>query len=331
MKPKVTLISCTADPVKTICDVWNASKTELPLDELPPPSEDLFRRVIAQRIPVAENVDFVFMLEGVSVSFREQMVRHRIGTHVGDRLGVDIVPDLADSSWWSQSMRIQSMGSFADRESYRVPKSLKGKLVTAPKSYRGEAFASIPPKLPADHLFQATMKTIQDAYNALVEAGVPLEDARELIPLGTQHRISWKLNLAALQHIIGKRSCWILQGSIWHPVIAGMIDELAKKVDPIFRDLSLPPCAKSDEGEHCFGGCVFKEENRRRVDGLDELPVCPLYFHNHTPWGAEGKTMRGDGPPMLDEMKTRAVEYAAFWGRNPYTLGTIESFLERVK
>jgi hypothetical protein len=310
MDPKVTLISWTNDPIKTVCDVWWASKTERPLDDLPEPDIDLFRRIIAQRIPIGEHLDFVFIMEGVSVSWREQAVRHRIGVHVGDRMGVDIVPDLADSSWWSQSMRIQDMGSFADNGAYRIPETLKG--VTL-KGARGM-------ELSAETAYRDAMREIQQTYKALVAAGVPMEDARDLIPLGAQHRISWKLNLAALQHIIGKRSCWILQAGLWHPVISGMISELVTKVDPAFQDLSMPPCAKYANGGWCFNECAFHEENRRRVDGVDKLPVCPLYFHYHTPWGHEGKTMReGSGVPMLTEMRDRAVQYADFWGRDPYT------------
>lgn len=309
--PKVTLVSWTKDPIKTLCDVWWASKTEDPLDALREPDLDLFERIIAQRIPVAEHLDFVFIMEHVSVSWREQAVRHRIGVHVGDRIGVDIVPDLPDSSWWSQSMRIQDMGKFADNGAYRIPKTLSGKSVG-------------PHREPAMELYDRTMAQIQNAYNQLVEAGVPMEDARDLIPLGAHHRISWKLNLAALQHIIGKRSCWILQASLWHPIIRGMIDEMATKVHPVFRNLAMPPCAKRADGDWCFNECVFHEENIRRVDGDDALPVCPLYFHHHTPWGREGKTMReGSGVPMLAEMRDRAVQYASFWGRDPYTLGPL--------
>jgi thymidylate synthase ThyX len=315
MDPKVTLISWTNDPIKTLCDVWWASKTEKPLDELPEPDLELFRRIIAQRIPVGEHLDFVFILENVSVSWREQAVRHRIGTHVGDRVGVDIVPDLAHSSWWSQSMRIQDMGSFADNRAYRVPETLKGKMVNAPNSLgaHGDGIDY------AENLWREAMGAIQDAYNAFVDAGVPMEDARDLIPLGAQHRISWKLNLSALQHIIGKRSCWILQAGLWHPIIAGMIRELVTKVDPIFQDLSMPPCAKYADGDWCFNECAYHEENIRRCDGDDKLPVCPLYVENHA-----GEKYFTPDLPMKHEMHDRAKQYAEFWGRDPYTLGPLE-------
>jgi hypothetical protein len=317
MKPKVTLLSWTKDPVQTLSDLWWASKTEDPLDEVRArtPDRELFRRIVAQKIPVSEALDFVFMLEGVSVSFREQMVRHRIGTKVGQRVGADIVPDLADSSWWSQSMRIQDMGNFADAGMYRVPDTLAGKQV--PMGNQGV--------MPAEEAYAQTMREIQGMYNRLVRAGVPMEDARDLIPLGAQHRISWKINLAALYHVIGKRSCWILQAGLWHPIISGMISELVEKVDPIFQDLAMPPCAKYEVetvtirgepagGDWCFSDCAYHEENIRRVDGSDALPVCPLYAEQV---GLDLST--ASDVPMLPEMHERAKDYAKFWGRDPYT------------
>jgi thymidylate synthase ThyX len=321
--PKVTLVTHTANPLETVYVVWEASKAEnrlMTVDEVKrnvPPEEvrKLFRAVLAQRIPIGEHCDFVFMIENVSVSWREQAVRHRIGTHISpERLGIDIIPDLASSSWWSQSMRIQDMGHFADNKAYRVPETLDGKEVA--------------PGIPASSLFKDTMDLVQDAYNALVAAGVPMEDARELIPLGAQHRISWKLNIASLQHIVGKRGCWILQLGIWGPVIQGMIEELATKVDPIFRELVTPPCLEANSDE--FHGCKFHEENRRRYTGDDKLPPCPLHFRNHhlperSAIGAE--IAAAETPviqakfklPMADEMNRRARDYAQFWGRHPFT------------
>jgi len=322
-EPKVTLLTWTSLPLETVYSVWQASKNEDPLvtpeqvkrDVDPSEVRDLFRRVIAQRIPIGEHLDFVFMIENVSVSWREQAVRHRIGVSPSpERLGADIglvevdrVPDLSDSSWWSQSMRIQNMGKFADNEAYRLPATVRG-------------------DIGLELMFKRVMKTIQDAYNELVEAGVPMEDARELIPLGAQHRISWRLNIGALQHIVGKRGCWILQLGIWGPVIRGMISELVAKVDPIFGELVTPPCLDGDK----FTGCKYHEECRRRIDGEDALPPCPLHLvHHHIPDNCVGPpdSQRPYDPavqerlslPMAAEMRARAKDYEAFWGRNPYT------------
>jgi hypothetical protein len=326
--PKVTLLSHTAFPLETVYSVWEASKgegkllspAEVRMTVKPEEVRKLFRSVIAQKIPIGEHIDFVFMLENISISWREQAVRHRIGTKASpERLGADIVPmdvdsipDLADSSWWSQSMRIQDMGTFASSKSYRVPQTI----LDHPDSPRFLA------------LFDRAMLVIQDTYNTLVEAGIPMEDAREVMPLGAQHRMSWKLNIGSLQHIVGKRGCWILQHGIWGPVIEGMISELVAKIDPIFGELVTPPCLKGDD----YNGCVYIEENRRRYDGSDKLPPCPLHFaHEKLSEFTDGGQYDLITPPedaalhaklkvpMAEEMRARAKDYEKFWGRNPWS------------
>lgn len=324
-KVKVTLLSHTGLPLETVYSLWQASKNEEALitpqeaKERVDPAEirKLFRAVIAQHIPVGESVDFVFMIEGVSVSWREQAVRHRIGVKPSpERLGVDIgmvdvkqIPDLADSVWWSQSMRIQDMSQFANQGGYRVPDTIL--------EQGGQMLDD----------YKQLMKSIQDGYAKLVAAGIPMEDARELIPLGATHRISWKLNISSLQHIVSKRGCWILQLGIWGPVIEGMIRELTTKIDPIFGELVTPPCLKEDE----FKGCIYMEENRRRYTGDDKLPPCPLHLVNHWLPSRVGKVENADetarnpalmgtlGVPRAFEMAKRAEDYRSFWSRDPYS------------
>lgn len=334
--PKVSLVNWTPDPVETLAVIWESSKNENPLLTLEDvkkegfktaegfTAEELFWKVLKQRIPIGEHLNFVFVLENVSVSFREQMVRHRIGTSVGGNFGVDIVPDVASSSWWSQSMRIQDMGKFADQEQYRLPPSLNGKFVeTAPEH---------PTMQSAETLFRNTMDAIQDAYKRLVAAGVPMEDARELIPLGAQHRISWAINLQSLLHVMGERGCWILQQGLWGPIITGMVNELATKVHPSFRDLVRPPCIG---GDGKFQACKYKLENERRITQDDKHPICPLYlcreFDGFVKMGLKGKQSdtsavveqvksdTGNIPiPRHGDMMARAEDYRALWGHDPF-------------
>lgn len=282
----VTLMSWTEKPVETIYALWEASKNENPLlnidDVHRDKAESLFGQVLAQNIPIGEHINFVFMLENVSVSFREQMVRHRVGTHVGENFGVDIVPDLTHSSWWSQSMRIQSMSKFSDNRNYRIPQSVKAMGTTAIRTW------------------ELDMHIIQDLYNYWIKKGLPMEDARDLIPLGATHRISWSLNLASLMHIVSKRSCWILQSGLWAPVIQGIIRELRTKVDPLLGDLALPPCVNSKKE---FTGCVYELENKRRVSGEDAHDPCPLY-----------NDQVGLLDPPTSKFQNRVAEYKELWG-----------------
>jgi hypothetical protein len=303
--PRITLLSWTKNPIETIYQIWEASKSNRPIEEILKESApiqnvnderrvmEVFQKVIDSKIPVAENLDFVFLLENVSISFREQMVRHRIGAKVGPRLGCDIAPDLADSTWWSQSMRILDMGKFADEGRYRVPEGLTQE--------QGEQF-------------MVAMKVSQDCYNRLVEAGVSSEEAREVIPLGATHRITWKLNLAALQHIIGKRGCQILQLGLWEPVIRGMVDELATKVHPYFRQLICPPCMKGDT----FKGCLFKLDNERRDNGIDNMTPCTLWL------GAEEHRFMTDAQEKWPKFDVLCERYGSLWQRNAWTGKMIE-------
>lgn len=319
--PKVTLVSSTEFPLETVYALWEQSKTEEPLrspfeirTKVPKQEvEKLFRAVIKQRIPIGEHVHFNFVLENVSISWREQAVRHRIGTKPGpERIGADIVmeigeliqmgaiPNLHESSWWSQSMRIQNMGKFATKRRYRMP----------------ETILKHPEHETLEAVFHHTMENIENAYNYLVKVGIPMEDARELIPLGAQHRLSWDLNIGSLQHIVGKRGCWILQLGIWGPVIMGMISELTNKIHPIFSELVSPPCLNDDN----FTGCVYHEEVRRRYTGDDALPPCPLHLQHHLRADLEfPRDLHRVDLRMKDEMVKRAEQYREFWNRDPYS------------
>jgi hypothetical protein len=310
MEPRVKLVSNTNDPLETLYIIWWASKSENPLltvDEVKAGKRDpddpmgddglleLFRKVVAQQIPVSESIYFNFMMEGVSVSWREQAVRHRVGHKHDDRIGVDLIPDLTSSSWWSQSMRIQDMGQFATNGMYRIANTIRQMGWTNPELYK---------------LYNDTMKDIESAYNRLVEAGVPMEDARDLIPLGAQHRISWTMNINSMLHIVGKRSCWILQLGLWGPVIRGMVKECSSKVHPIFAEMATPPCLSGDK----FKGCKYEHENERRVSGEDALPVCPMYANLVA--GLDPAEVESGFNPMG---KQRIGEYQDYWRRDPWT------------
>ncbi|MHA2100958.1 MAG: FAD-dependent thymidylate synthase [Candidatus Kariarchaeaceae archaeon] len=295
MKKAAELLSWTNNPIETIYCLWEKSKrTDFNLN--PDQIKDRMESkngfstevyftvldILEQDVPVLENVDFVFMLYGDSISHREQMVRHRIGVHFGDNFGVDIIPDLADSTWWSQSMQ------------YIIPETVCN-------------------NLPALKIYDGIMKSIQETYKNLVDkCGIPMEDARNVLPLGTTMDISWKVNLKALLHILGKRSCWILQFGLWEPIVTSMIDELCEKVDPIFREIFLPPCFKKGK----FVGCVYQLENKRRVSGEDQLPVCSLYYHHHL----QGKEkVEYEDSTMYFKTIEMSEKYAKLWKRNPFS------------
>ena len=335
-QPKVTLVGYTcptvyANPVNTealnngiramelgplqvIAVIWKQSKTTQPLDEIidevaamgEQDLADLMNAVLSG-VPVVEAVSFNFIIENASISWREQMVRHRVGTKPDSRVGVDWqaldvtdAGDVADMSAWSQSMRLLDMSKFASERRYRTP----------------DAVAGFGPDCVAE--WHDDMVTIERMYAKWAKRGVPLEDARELIPLGATSRLSWTVNLRTLQHIVRKRGCTILQLGLWGPIINGMIEEMATKIHPVFRSLVTPPCMKADK----YVGCIFPEDNARRLDGRDHnLPVCPLFLINDdSETGTEARNQWRDKTiRLLPEIEAEAKRRKAFWNRDPWT------------
>lgn len=306
MKTKVTLVDWPRHPIETVYYLWECARSN---DEIPSvesiverSASDLeyrrtvrstFEKVVDSAIPIAENINFVFLLEGVSISFREQMVRHKVGVKVGERLGVDMFPDIHDSTWWAQSMRVLDMGRFVDDDLYRMPDSISA-------------------SQKAERIYEDALKVAQDSYSRLLALGVPIEDAREVIPLGAQHRVSWGMNLNAVIHVCRKRSCWIPQLGTWEPVIRGMISELVNKVDPYFSSIVTPPCIKGDK----FEGCVYRLDCERRIDRSDPLLPCALHLAQHASGVKVEEILK---PEELARYRAMEGEYHEFWRRDTKT------------
>lgn len=68
-----------------------------------------------------------------------------------------------------------------------------------------------PPKIENDiankTIFTECMASIQKAYNGLLENGVTKEDAANLLPLGMESKMVWKINLRALINFMNRRLC----------------------------------------------------------------------------------------------------------------------------
>lgn len=302
--------------------------------------------ILNESIPVTENLFFVFHLENIPISLREQLVRHRIGTQIDPRVGMDIVPsqpsdlmgmrivpDQAESTWWSQTSRVINQGAFYDEGRFLLPESLQGKTVKDIAYGRGDHGEDLPITRSAEDFYRRTLRTIQGAYNALVEAGVHIEDARQLIPVGATHGITWGLNLKAMMHIFGKRSSWIAQVGIWEGVMGQMVQELCDKVSPVFRQVLQPACIKQGK----YVGCPVNGTNVERVQGTDGMPPCPIWVRYQTQdamkawregnaqtvsdagWTPPSPDLQQDlrtwsGPPVQREMLERtAAKFSKLW------------------
>lgn len=342
--PSVKLISTIEYPIETIYCLWQASRSKGPVqmpfeifeqrmsdEDFNRKVMDTFDHVISSAIPVSENLDFIFLIEDMPISLREQIVRHRIGHKFGDNFGVDTIPGSVDSSWWSQSMRILDMGSFADAGDFYVPDTIGDQVLVNPQAKGkdmslAEAMEQIG---TARGVYTELMKAIGQVYRILVDNGVPPEDARQVIPLAATSRISWKMNYMAAKHVLHRRGCWIAQLGMWRPIVVGMVDQLSR-IHPCFRKLINPPCFSRDEG---FEGCPFPADNLKRVQGVeDPEPPCPLFLHHHRQLVLEslgpkdrkynpeiGRSWDASEPRDRQRFVQLQNEYRSLWQRNTWT------------
>jgi len=252
---KISLLSPKngTDVIRLVWDIWHKSRTKI--YEIMPEfniidAKKLFEELLSVDLPLHECISLVFLMENVPVYFREQMVRHRIMSKAGENFGVDTIPDLADSTWWSQSMRMINMGNFSDNKNYYIPEELKD-----------------------NQVYKQAMISAQAYYNRLVnEDGIPLELARGVLPFACNHTITWSMNLAIFRQIATIRSCWILQTGLWAPIIVKMINEINKLFIDSANIAILPPCFQNGK----FNSCKFATENDRRLKRFDKIAPCPL-------------------------------------------------------
>ena len=96
------------------------------------------------------------------------------------------------------------------------------------------------------------MKDISDKYQEFVEAGIPAEDARAVLPNACATSLVASLNLRELIHIANLRLCTRAQYEI-RTMVKMMCDELVKE-EPWLKPYLVPKCEKNgfcDEDKSC--------------------------------------------------------------------------------
>jgi thymidylate synthase (FAD) len=196
----------------------------------PEKQQELVRRVIESgHGSTIEHIVFTFAISGVTRTLSHQLVRHRAG------LAFD-----------QQSQRYLDY----KRPAYMVP----GTIQDAPDELR-ERYATM---LDGSLAF----------YSELLEAGVPGEDARFVMPNATRTNLVMTTNLRALIHMSGLRLCTMAQWEIRR--LFQLIRHEVFEVSPFLGAFLAPKCVP-------LGYC---DEDRNR----DEH--CPIRPHKDTVLGA---------------------------------------------
>lgn len=198
VSPVVKLLWATPDPLGAIAAVARQYKGE-PTYSLADITDEERRRYWDEsfkshlRAP-HEFVQFHFFIEGVDRSFTHQMVRQRTAT------------------FGQESLR------------FAVKENLASETV-------------MPPSIAADpegaaKLWDVTLRNIEEAYTSLVNAGIPAEEARGLLPHAVATRLHWRTNLNDLLHHAGNRLCTQAQFA-WRQVMIGVMEAIKTYRPPL--------------------------------------------------------------------------------------------------
>ena len=202
---KVKLLDYTPEPERVVAMAarlcYSASGAEELAERL---SEEKVREMVRKMVKIGhgstlEHASFTFGIEGVSRVLTHQLVRHRIASF--------------------------------NQQSQRYVKFTGDVAVVKPESIAGNAEAS--------EAFDKAIQAAVDAYHALLEAGVPAEDARYLLPNAAESKIVITMNVRELLHFFSLRCCNRAQWEIRD--MAHRMLELARPTAPfIFADAGAP-------------------------------------------------------------------------------------------
>ena len=161
-------------------------------------------------LSVLEHVSFTFGVEGISRACSHQLVRHRL------------------ASYSQQSQRYVT--------------------------FSGDEFPQVVPQSIARHpeletVFQEAMQACAAAYRQLVDAGVPAEDARFVLPNAAETKIVVTMNARELRHFFELRCCERAQ---WE--IRALAIQMLRLVKP------LAPPLFADAGPGCVAGACPEGE-----------------------------------------------------------------------
>jgi thymidylate synthase (FAD) len=202
----VALLQYTPDPEKTVALAARLCYSPAGIDELRDRMSASDIGSFLEKImslgheSVLEHASFTFGIEGISRAASHQLVRHRV------------------ASYSQQSQRyVKHDGVFE----YVIPDSIAERPELAEK-------------------FEARMRELFAGYRALLEEGIPAEDARFLLPNAAATKIIVTMNARELLHFFRLRCCERAQWEIRRLAVEML--KLAKGIAPvIFREAG-PEC-----------------------------------------------------------------------------------------
>lgn len=281
--PQVTLLNASPEPLAAIAATSKIYKGEVVrsfADITVEEREDYITQIEKTHLKMPfETVSMHFLIEGVTRSFTHQMVRQRTAAYAQESLRFAVKEDFSSE-------------------------------VALPPS-----IAELRKDDPRRVQWEDSVKELSDRYNALVNAGVPAEDARGLLPHNITTRLHYITNLRGLEEHAGNRLCTQAQFE-WRQVWMKIIEAISKyctTCDPSFQThhncdnwefrriagMFRPICYRT-------GKCEFKASFDRHCDIRDRVEA------NH----AAGRTSDKWHLPLIvptDDPAIQKQEVGAIW------------------
>jgi len=208
---KVKLLKFTNDPEKTCAIAARLCYSAAGIDEITEKFtkekvKELLDKVISSgHQSVLEHASFSFGIEGVSRALLAQLTRHRIA---------------------SFSVQSQRYVKFKNGVEFVTPDTVKKQKALLLK-------------------FDNFLKEVEKLYEYFLEAGIPAEDARYVLPNASATKIIITMNARELRHFFALRCCNRAQWEI-RDMACRMLNLVRKEAPVLFSDAG-PDCVK--------GGC----------------------------------------------------------------------------
>ncbi len=201
----VQLLQHTPEPERVVAAAarlcYSASSVDQLLEQGPRERGRLLEKILSLgHFSVLEHASFTFAVEGISRACSHQLVRHRLA---------------------SFSQQSQRYVSHQERFAAVVPPTI----------------AKQPELL---NRYEALFDEIHGLYRELLEAGVPAEDARFVLPNAAQTKLVLTMNARELRHFFGLRCCRRAQWEIREMAIKML--RLARGAAPLLFDGAGPGC-----------------------------------------------------------------------------------------
>jgi thymidylate synthase (FAD) len=163
-------------------------------------SDEAIHRVLktimtSGHLSALEHASYTFAIEGVSRALTHQLVRHRLASY--------------------------------NQQSQRYVRYDEPPAFIEPSTVAGDS--------EAHELFRSATEAAFNAYRALIERGVPAEDARYLLPNAMETKIVVTMNVRELLHVLELRCCKRAQWEIRALALA-MLDLVLSTAPYLFMD-----------------------------------------------------------------------------------------------